>query len=584
MYSGARAKEELATNSKVVGNKRSIKVMFDGEEFGAYNKEHEIHLPDIPNNAQVSQQQLMQMRGLADHEAFHSRYTPLSRWTEIGEYCHAWNDHYSMSVLNGFEDPRIEKLGMREFKGTRQNLQATVTGAVKMQAADVLELKPELWVVQMPLVITWLGRKANGMEVNLTPELSALADKFSKYPISELFKHESFDDLLAGVAEFMDEHWKMPTLKNYLAGVEPPQKPPEPQPKSGKGNQSAKGKGKSEPSPFAPPKTGEEDQGQGRKACEEYKSGVGVIDAGLSRVMKNITTDQPYFSDPESIRYMEVPTIKDIGNPITWFNTYGFGEGLSRALRSEVQTRKDTGKRTNTLDTRKLVDAYNRKERIYKNRKAQEKGMNTAVSFLLDCSNSMRSHTKPMLSITASLARGISNAGIPFEITGFTEATNHLQLGTIETKKLCRTAPLHIYKVKEFDAPFQAFKVAGLTKVQQGFTPDGEALELALARIDKRPEKRKVVIVLTDGYTQVWDDEPYEVNGKEYDRNAVANAHKQAVIDQASEMGIELYWIALGHHAIKGIPAKHILQVKNMNAMKQHIFKMFYDSIARKGK
>ncbi|MEY8241040.1 MAG: hypothetical protein RPT25_11890, partial [Cycloclasticus sp.] len=222
--SGSKAKEELAANSRVVGANGNIKVVFDGGELDGSSGVDEINLPDIPANAKIDNTKMRELRGLADHESFHARYTPLARWAEIAKYCSASGDAMSMGILNGAEDIRIERLGMREFPGVKHNLQATVNRAIEIQAEGAENVPDDDWVGFLSLVITWEGRSANGLDITLPPVLAKFADKFDGLGITELYESDTFDGQLEVMANYLNDVWKLPTLRNYLDGVEPEKK------------------------------------------------------------------------------------------------------------------------------------------------------------------------------------------------------------------------------------------------------------------------------------------------------------------------------------------------------------------------
>ncbi len=581
--SGAKAKEELATNSRVVGSNGNIKVVFSGGELEGSSGVDAINLPDIPANAQVDNTKMRELRGLADHEAFHIRYTPLDRWAEIAEYVQASGDGISMGVLNGAEDVRIERLGMREFPGTKRNLQATVNRALDLQAEQAKHADPDKWVAFMPLVLTWLGRDDNGMDMVLPASLAHFADKFSGLDLSVLYQPDSFDGLLTAVADYLNDVWQVSTLRNFLDGKAIENKP---KPKNEKKNKESGDKSRknnqNRGSGFEckPPAN----KGVKKKSIEVLgeKHTNGVPSIHLTQIVNDLVCDFPYFGNEELIAYEDIePLLSSDNQPMDWLSSsYGLGEGLVQALKDQITKRNAAGRVVNLLDHRKLINAYNRQDKIWKNKKELERGFNTAVSFVVDWSSSIHGLHRELLAITTSLSRGIAQAGLPLEITGFTELPTRYTL----KEKCVRSGQLNIYTAKSFDQPLDYRRIAGMQESPMGFTPDTEALQLAVERIGKRLEKRKVVIILTDGGSQPAHTRTISYNGQKcLNIREIYNAHQISVLRQAEQDGIEVYAIALGRHDMVNFKEDRVLRVKNIKELESRIFKLFFDVIARKG-
>src|SRR5690606_4591521 len=128
---------------------------------------------------------------------------------------------------------------------------------------------------------------------------------------------------------------------------------------------------------------------------------------------------------------------------------------------------------------------------------------NVAVSLVVDCSGSMSG--EPMqLAIKTGIALGesLKAIGIEFEMIGFTTGTS----GELST--YCQTVNDHsrfnrtnctlkhfIFKV--FGNP----DLSGVTMARAcSSNADGESVTWAAKRLALRPEKRKIMMVLSDGY------------------------------------------------------------------------------------
>jgi cobalamin biosynthesis protein CobT len=125
--------------------------------------------------------------------------------------------------------------------------------------------------------------------------------------------------------------------------------------------------------------------------------------------------------------------------------------------------------------------------------------IDTCVSLVLDFSGSMyNGNTRICTLIVAvdKLASCLQAIGIPFEITGFTEYFGQ-NVDSI---------------FKPYGCPYKyAESMDRLIKatMMMGYTPDGEAILRSYNRIIKQPQKRKIIMVMTDGMPEV---DPYRRN------------------------------------------------------------------------
>lgn len=159
-------------------------------------------------------------------------------------------------------------------------------------------------------------------------------------------------------------------------------------------------------------------------------------------------------------------------------------------------------------------------DRVFR-RKQENHSTDTAVSLLVDNSGSM-SGPKITLAMQAAyaLSSTLERVGISYECLGFTTFSRwsppvasrpSLPYGVIaaEEKRLgkgfSRVEPLYMPIFKDFDerlTPTTRQRYADVIGAQ-GFLAnnvDGECVEIAGMRLAKRPQKRKVLIVLSDGF------------------------------------------------------------------------------------
>jgi cobaltochelatase CobT len=131
-----------------------------------------------------------------------------------------------------------------------------------------------------------------------------------------------------------------------------------------------------------------------------------------------------------------------------------------------------------------------------------------AVTFLIDCSGSMRTHRQAVSAMVDVFARALELAGATSEILGFTtgawnggRAAKDWQRAGRPTRPGRLNEVLHLV-FKAAETPWRRARrdLAAMLKedaFREGI--DGEALQWAAQRLRARPERRKLLIVISDG-------------------------------------------------------------------------------------
>jgi cobaltochelatase CobT len=130
------------------------------------------------------------------------------------------------------------------------------------------------------------------------------------------------------------------------------------------------------------------------------------------------------------------------------------------------------------------------------------------LAFLIDCSGSMKQHIQAVAVLVDVLARALEQAGVASEVLGFT--TSAWNGGRARSDWLKAGQPLHPGRLnevchmvfKEADMRWRRARtgMAALLKsdlFREGI--DGEAVDWAVARLEARPETRRLLVVVSDG-------------------------------------------------------------------------------------
>lgn len=137
---------------------------------------------------------------------------------------------------------------------------------------------------------------------------------------------------------------------------------------------------------------------------------------------------------------------------------------------------------------------------------------NVAVEILVDMSGSMSGRMETAKKAAIAMSEALKDLQIPFEVTGFTSVYDEkvakftATLGDIETRgryddsrggrfnRFAERLDLHVFK------SFDCNVLTGIEKMFVGSNnPDGECVVWAAKRLANRKEKRKILMVLSDG-------------------------------------------------------------------------------------
>ena len=134
--------------------------------------------------------------------------------------------------------------------------------------------------------------------------------------------------------------------------------------------------------------------------------------------------------------------------------------------------------------------------------------VDAAVTFLVDCSGSMKTHAETVAVLVDGLARALELAGAASEVLGF--STGAWNGGRTRRDWLRAGKPAHPGRLNErlhlvfkrFEQPWRHARsgIAALLKqdlFREGL--DGEAVDWAASRLGARDEARKLLVVVSDG-------------------------------------------------------------------------------------
>ncbi len=225
---------------------------------------------------------------------------------------------------------------------------------------------------------------------------------------------------------------------------------------------------------------------------------------------------------------------------------------LQRKLQARQQRYWQYDCESGILDSRRLAGfiANPRQRTIFK-QETDSRFRATTLTILVDNSGSMRGRPIAMAAQTADMiARALEQCRIPVEVLGFTTDTwkggavwqDWQHAGKPATPGRLNALRHIIYKPAE--SPWRRNRNHFGLMLKDGLLKeniDGEALLWAAGRLLRRPEPRKLLLVISDGAPV--DDATLSVNGSDY-----LEQHLRTVIDRLEHLpALELSAIGIGH-------------------------------------
>lgn len=185
------------------------------------------------------------------------------------------------------------------------------------------------------------------------------------------------------------------------------------------------------------------------------------------------------------------------------------------------------------------------------------------VTLLVDCSGSMKAHSRFIAVLVDVAARAIEQAGGRCEVLGFTTAAWHggrARRDWVKAGKPAHPGRLNERRhliFKDTDTPWQRARAALAALLHEEFYRegiDGEALEWATARAAGRPEQRRLLFVFSDGSPM--DSATATANDPGY-----LDRHLREVVARAHGGPVEVFGVGVGLDLGSTYPRSRVLDV-----------------------
>lgn len=568
-------RHEMTTTSAVFGRMAGIEVIFEGDQAATDGKT--IYLPAMPDDVELSTLEVQAMRGFVDHEAGHIRHSDMP--LIINSY-KEWekNQHPGLRQLHNYlEDIWMEAKVMDDYVGSMKNFRST-SELVNKRELDGMQ--PELQerltsfnVDSAGMAIALEGRK--GYSNEHAAKLRELVDpkvlEHSKKWVEEVHKCKSSADVIKVAKAVYELIEQDPKLESD---------PEDFQPQEGEGNATG-GKGDGEPTDQQVPvgaKEGKQQQQAMQAMQEAIKSlvpGIGKPEGDYKGAYRVYTTkyDDTYslkntgdfkaFKSTNTYEYLKSKN-KVQANVATMKNK------LRTALLSKQRRDWDFGREIGKLDSKRLVYAYGGKPNVFKARVDRDEE-NTAIQILVDLSGSMHGRKVELAQECAiAVAECFEGTSLSYQITGFDAAYRDYD---VRAKAHKTDKPYHrieanrMFNFKPFETSLRQARPAlgSITETGGHNNADRDAILWCLNTLKKREEKRKILLVLSDGHPA---NDTVNVGHKELTR------HAKDAIAWGSKQGIECIGIGIMDPTVEQIYPQSVV-VHDISDLSMTAFSQF---------
>ena len=558
----------LTQASKVMGRDKDVNITFSGDN--AYTDGSTINLPAVPSGVMLDVKTARTMRGYADHEAGHIRHTDIPN----GQ---AWlAKHKDNSTLVGLmqqlEDVRIERKIKSDYLGSKVNLDTLNSivqdGWLESVGADQMEGQEAIGAI--------FGEENNRNGLAKADELlEGVGEKYAAHSkewvdaVGHCRTSRDVQRLAEHIYEQLEQDPNLdqqpePIPQDAVQGDDgDDEMEAEGQAKKDQEEHEAKeGKGKPE---------GKPEEGEAEVAVTGH--GSSLQDESVKEIIQAETEERERSLDGPAPTVTPLTTEED-----TWSSKnnrtnkqHGFQhadqEGLGeyqvaqskasgsigvlrskilRYLKAKEMRDWDGGREVGRLDTRRLVSAYNGQHNVFKV-KTERDEVDTAISILADLSGSMSGERADVTrDCLVALAEALETTSFSYSINGFCETG--LVKGYVsdnsypENTRVCelQTVSFKAWNERLFD---NKHVLGSFPSFVGGANNDPESILLMADDLMKRPEKRKVLIVLSDG-------EPSYAVVNQTDYNVGHTATKEAV-RLTESMGIDTIGIGIQSRAVE---------------------------------
>ena len=477
----------MGTIAKIVAARIGVEVVFDASANTASTDGTRIYIPtSLIGDGDARAVTLM--RGFIAHEGVgHIRHTEMETWTAFVRDA----SPLGKSILNIIEDIRIERLACRVYPGIKRILDETVV-ALEPEGFFELPVKPHPAGVVTGLLLNCLRAEELGQPLDPIPARAMAFKMFGVALRDDILNIARRGSRCTSTAEAVEA---TKDILKLIGDVAKSAANPKPQPVQSAEPQKGQAE-KDVPQPdgnLAVSASQTQSQKHSKSAAQALTAsakdcGPGCLEDMAKEAMGNsIGASQSLTEMPRSIVVAPVQGWRPSAR------SAGISRTLSRKLEDMLQSCVDdedfSVRGGGRLDARRVSRTKLLDLEVFEREGEEAPGLDTAIFVLVDKSRSMSSTMGSSNDSTEAVALDAVSAlgdalarfdgrGVSFAVEGFSDAMT---------------------AYKPFSAPWRGSRACLGHYRASGGTIFPSACFTAIGEIAKRPEKRKVILALTDG-------------------------------------------------------------------------------------
>ncbi|MEM9812005.1 MAG: cobaltochelatase subunit CobT [Pseudomonadota bacterium] len=565
-------KKALSETTRAMANDADLSVSYSVDPPGLMNDA--ARLPQVTRR--MTRDEVMLARGTADAYAlrhrFHDRSTH-ARYMPTG--------FEAQELYEAMETARCEAVGARAMPGTAGNIDAKIAAECRKRGYAQITEAADAPLAEAAGYLVRQMATGRALPEGAAHVLDLRLDQLTAEAGGTL---DRVDDVLTDQAAFSRLAWQVIRDLGYgeQLGEDPDADDDEDAPDEEQSEQDQEDQ-------TGPDEEGDADEDEGTEDSQEAQSTdtqetqVSLEDADDSEMGEEVETDdgQPPLDPPEpppisdadpdyavfETRFDEEITAEELADPTELERLRAYldqqleplkgavsrlANRLQRRLQAQQNRSWEFDLEEGTLDAGRLARVVaNPTTPLSFKQETDTEFRDTVVTLLLDNSGSMRGRPISIAAISADvLARTLERCQVKCEILGFT--TRAWKGGQSREKWLADGRPplpgrlndLRHIVYKAADAPWRRARTNLGLMMKEGILKeniDGEALEWAHRRMARRPEARRILMVISDGAPV--DDSTLSVNPPSYLEKHLRDVI--AMIERRRE--VQLIAIGIGH-------------------------------------
>lgn len=591
---------------RIIASQHNIKIVFRGQ--GASTDGKTIYLPSTTD---LTPELMQDMHGFLDHEVAHCRFTDFK---QLEKLLPGRGGRFQKDLLNACEDSRIEILQIEDLPGCALNLDPLNE---KYRGMAEEKIKDPMGGIPWPMKLIYaLRSEMDGREPILDGETVEIFNKV-KADVALMKSARSTEDIRKAaeiitkkVLDAMDEEEEQGEGEESNEGEESKKKKPQPE-QQNKASGASKDKGKAKVSDDDSEDEGEADEGQGeggepqpserdaagdammeddRNSKSEAWEAVAIdVDSMIKKELATHFEQKPQAPetygrggspDPDrtQIRGQHIPLTTEFDREIDLTGTGSKADyralrqaarkltmpiksKLERLLKVKEAAKWKPERESGMVNSRALPSLLmNKTYRTPFKEHVKNETNNVAVMIVVDGSGSMHHKLPVTKQALIALSESLNDLQIPFEVVGFTsipdanmDAVSRKEgRAVVGTYNRSRERLEHrIYK------RFESNDLTGIEKLDAGGNNcDPESVRWAANRLSQAKQKRKIMIVMSDGQPATGDSNMQLLRGalKDSVNKIMASGMEVVGLGIMSDAVSEFYKDNLVIHKIEELP------------------------------